>query len=105
MSRVRKFSVQSVFGLSAAWGAVLLLVGCTPDFETVANEALSRETSEWSSYGGEGGRKYADLDQITKANVGDLELAWSYRHGEVDTVFQATPVLIEGRLVFCSPWR
>lgn len=87
---------------------VLLLVasGCEPDFESYeAGEAEPRSTSAWSSYGGDGGRKFADLDLIDKSNVSDLELAWTYRTGAIETVFQATPVLVAGRLLFCTQFN
>ena len=79
-------------------------IGCTaPDFDLpAAMDAEPRTTSPWSSYGGEGGRKFAALDVLTKENVSELELAWTFKTGDVETVFQATPVLIDGRLLFCT---
>ena len=85
--------------------ASLLLMGCTPDFSYVAREAEVRETSVWQAYGGVGGRKHVDLELINKDNVAELDLAWTYRHGDLGTVFQATPVLVQGRLIFCSPYN
>ncbi len=84
--------------------AGVLATGCTaPDFDLPrASEAEPRTTSTWSSYGGKGGRKFAALDAITRDNVSELELAWTYKTGDVETVFQATPVLIDGRLLFCT---
>jgi quinoprotein glucose dehydrogenase len=72
---------------------------------------LSGPTAEWRYYGGDaGGLRYSPLTQITPANVADLELAWSYRHGDVSdgsdgttrTSFNATPVAAEGGLYFCT---
>ena len=38
---------------------------------------------DWRSYGGDpGGMKYSALDQVTRANVADLEEAWSYDTGD-----------------------
>lgn len=80
------------------------VAGCgEPDFDLpAASEAMPRTTSPWSSYGGDGGRKFAAFDTIDKDNVSDLELAWTYKTGDVETVFQATPVLVDGRLLFCT---
>ncbi len=72
---------------------------------------LSGPTAEWRHYGGDpGGLRYSPLTQITPANVAELELAWSYRHGDVSdgrdgttrTSFNATPIVAEGSLYFCT---
>ena len=87
----------------------LLLTACgsEPDFDPPGGVAAEpRQTSPWPSYGGAGGRKFASLgDALNRTNVADLELAWTYRTGVVDTVFQATPVLADGRLLFCTPYN
>jgi quinoprotein glucose dehydrogenase len=69
----------------------------------------------WPEYGGDpGGSRYSSLDQINRDNVGDLELAWTYRTGDgqgpIDEVesygLQGTPILLSeevgGLLVMCS---
>lgn len=67
-------------------------------------------TSDWPSYGNdEGGQRYSVLDQITPDNVDDLEEAWIYHTGDVSqrpaTAFQVTPLLVEEKLVFCTPFN
>ncbi|HZA67266.1 MAG TPA: pyrroloquinoline quinone-dependent dehydrogenase, partial [Geminicoccaceae bacterium] len=66
----------------------------------------------WSSYGGDpGGTRYAPLSQIDRANVGKLEVAWTYRTGESGEgfrsrdkmAFEATPILARGRLYLSTP--
>lgn len=59
----------------------------------------------WVHYGGsERGMQYADVAQITADNVTDLEVAWTYRSGELSEgarrrfSFQSNPILIENRL-------
>ncbi|MEO7433430.1 MAG: pyrroloquinoline quinone-dependent dehydrogenase [Dokdonella sp.] len=59
---------------------------------------------EWTAYGGDGnGQRHAPVAQITPQNVGNLELAWSFRTGELGEgfarahdalTFEATPLLI-----------
>lgn len=59
---------------------------------------------EWTAYGGDGqGQRHAPLAQITPQNVEKLELAWSFRTGEMGDgfarakdalTFEATPLLI-----------
>ena len=66
--------------------------------------------SEWSAYGGDGrGQRHAPIAQITPKNVGQLELAWSFRTGELGQgfgsahealTFEATPLLIGDTLYF-----
>ena len=61
----------------------------------------------WPAYGGDpGGARYSTLDAITRTNVARLEVAWTYRTGELgqnaddgdELTFEATPLLFEGRL-------
>ena len=100
-----------------AWAAVILLAagGCArrPAVRPNSTDApLPREASEWPAYGGDhGGLRYSDLDDIRRENVGRLEIAWTYRHGDVleassplgVTSFQATPILVDGILYFPTP--
>ena len=54
--------------------------------------------------------KWSPLTQITAANVGELEPAWIYRHGDVSdgthettrTSFNATPIEVDDTLYFCT---
>ncbi|MGN6519050.1 MAG: pyrroloquinoline quinone-dependent dehydrogenase [Dokdonella sp.] len=65
---------------------------------------------EWTAYGGDGrGQRHAPLAQITPANVGRLELAWTFRTGELGEgfarakdalTFEATPLMVDGTLYF-----
>jgi quinoprotein glucose dehydrogenase len=68
----------------------------------------------WSSYGGDpGGTRYSKLSQITAQNVDRLVAVWEYRTGDVSdgsgeisaTSFQATPILFEDKLIFCTPFN
>jgi quinoprotein glucose dehydrogenase len=69
--------------------------------------AQSPVVSDWGYYGGDVfGRRFSSLDQITRTNVRQLTLAWSYRTGELGSglahadqlTFEATPVLAFGLL-------
>jgi quinoprotein glucose dehydrogenase len=66
----------------------------------------------WPAWGGDaGGTRFSPLDELTRENVGDLEVAWSFRTGDFDpegklrTSFQATPVLHDGTLYLCTPYN
>ncbi|MFT5574694.1 MAG: quinoprotein glucose dehydrogenase [Bermanella sp.] len=71
----------------------------------------SGPTAGWPVYGGDAaGTRSSPLTQISPDNVGQLEKVWEYHTGdfpgarpEVEkTSFQATPILDEGNLYFCS---
>jgi quinoprotein glucose dehydrogenase len=74
---------------------------------TTAIFAAAPSDGSWSAYGGDaGGTRYSPLAQITPANVGDLEVAWTFRTGELGkgvkdwsrSAFEATPILHDGTL-------
>src|SRR5438067_3665231 len=76
---------------------------------------ISIPASAWEHWGGDrGGSRFSPLAQITPDNVGNLARAWEFRTGDLDhrtrevtkwTKFQATPLLVEDSLVFCSPFN
>src|SRR3954453_6006636 len=69
----------------------------------------------WEHWGGDrGGSRFSPLNQITPGNVGNLVRAWEFRTGDLDvrapevmkrTKFQATPLLVEDSLIFCTPFN
>ena len=75
-------------------------------------EDASVPPGEWHAYGRTGhGQRYSPLTQITTENVGQLEVAWSYRTGDFrgqpgdpeETTFQVTPLKIGNTLFLCTP--
>ncbi|RZL65005.1 MAG: membrane-bound PQQ-dependent dehydrogenase, glucose/quinate/shikimate family [Variovorax sp.] len=78
----------------------------------VPGGAVTIPAGEWHAYGRTGhGQRYSPLDQITPANVAQLEVAWQYRTGDVrgqpgdpeETTFQVTPLKVGNRLYLCTP--
>jgi quinoprotein glucose dehydrogenase len=69
----------------------------------------------WEHWGGDpGGMRFSPLAQITPENVDNLVRAWEFRIGDLErrapavmarTKFQATPLLVEDSLIFCSPFN
>lgn len=68
----------------------------------------------WPTYGNDpGGTRYSAAKQIDRSNVGRLQVAWTYRTGalpfdeELDkkATFEATPILVEGKLFFSTPYN
>ncbi len=88
-------------------GMLVILSACGPNFEATvpAGEVKPRQVSPWLAYGGPGGQKFAPVVHINKFNVANLKPAWVFRTGDVSTVFQTTPILVSGQLVFCSPYN
>jgi quinoprotein glucose dehydrogenase len=82
---------------------------------TILCTGILLPASAWEHWGGDrGGSRFSPLNQITPDNVGNLVRAWEFRTGDLDarapevmkrTKFQATPLLVEDSLVFCSPFN
>jgi quinoprotein glucose dehydrogenase len=78
-------------------------------------DALGVPPGEWHAYGRTGfGQRYSPLNQITPANVAGLDVAWTYRTGDIpgtrpgdpeETTFQVTPLKIGNRLFLCTPYQ
>ncbi|MBT8404427.1 MAG: pyrroloquinoline quinone-dependent dehydrogenase [Gemmatimonadetes bacterium] len=68
--------------------------------------------AEWAHPDGTGGAHYSSLRDITSANVRGLEVAWTYRTGDVSpnadgragTAFQSTPLMVDGLLYVSTPY-
>ena len=92
-----------------AFGIVLTLVF---GVVTIGSAFAQRgaEEGEWRYYGGDAGTtKYSPLDQIDRANVADLQIAWRWRTDNfgprVDFNYQATPLMVGGVLYTTAGWR
>jgi quinoprotein glucose dehydrogenase len=69
----------------------------------------------WAYFGGtSGGTRYSAARQIDRTNVAELEVAWRYSTGELkrrgsdliaNSSTQTTPILLDGSLVFCTPFN
>jgi quinoprotein glucose dehydrogenase len=69
----------------------------------------------WPHYGNDaGGSRHSPLADIDAGNVERLRVAWTYHHGDVfeepepgrsTTVFEATPILVDETLFFCTPFN
>lgn len=77
-------------------------------------------TDDWTSYGkGSGGGHFSRADEITPENVKKLERVWVHRSGdykggansagvkggEYQTSFQATPLLVDDTLFYCTSYN
>src|SRR5262249_45957786 len=90
---------------------------CNPGVVREPSVAESAETVGWRfTEGSAGGGRYSPLADINRDNVKQLKVAWTYRHGDVrdpsgpdrifrGTAFESTPILVEGRLIFTTPFN
>ena len=82
------------------------------------NAALALPLADWpSTEGAAGGGRYSPLAEINRENVSQLQVAWTYRHGDVKkggflpdrflrgTAFEGTPIVVGGRLIFTTPFN
>lgn len=68
--------------------------------------------SDWPAYGRDpGGSRFSPLTQITRENVGRLEVAWTYHTGDAGITptkgrppaLEATPLVVEGTMYLGTP--
>lgn len=82
---------------------------------SMETNAESLPTAGWPVTGGDpGGMRYSPLTDINRSNVATLKVAWAYRHGDYrsgwpdvykGTAFESTPIVVEGRLIFTTPYN
>ena len=70
--------------------------------------------SQWPHYGNDaGGARYSPAAQIDRSNVAQLQVAWTFRTRALGhsapldrkAAFEATPILVEGRLFLSTPYN
>ncbi|NND67746.1 MAG: pyrroloquinoline quinone-dependent dehydrogenase [Halioglobus sp.] len=74
--------------------------------------------ADWPAYGATpGGTHFSPASQITPDNVANLEMAWHHRSGDYresnwkgesprsQSSFQVTPIVVEDRLYYCTPFN
>ncbi len=99
--------LQSIFRLAVAPLCLWLAAG-----------SCQADATGWLYYGGDqGGRHYSEAAQINRDNVGELEVAWISRNGDMATYgeemaktsTQSTPILLPAAagesLVYCTPFN
>src|SRR5690606_719966 len=74
--------------------------------------SLAVEEWQWGWYGADAaGTRSSPLTQITRDNVGQLQIAWTYRTGELGAdfasagklAFESTPILVRDTLYLSTP--
>jgi quinoprotein glucose dehydrogenase len=90
--------------------AALACQGTPPvDERPIVSSAVA--AGEWHAYGRDpGGERHAPLDQITRGNVDQLQVAWTFNTGEDmtarrgrDPALETTPLMVDGTLFISTP--
>lgn len=90
---------------------LLLLIIC--GLLNVADAQKKKTSVDWSAYGRDaGGSRFSPLDQINRANVAKLQIAWTYHTGAEEVkaagarnaAFESTPILVDGMLYLTTPY-
>lgn len=98
----RRLATPLLIGLAIAAGA-----SAAPP-----HRRLYDDDAQWQWYGGDaGGSRHSNQARITRKNVEQLEIAWTYRTGDLGVgfaqarkmSFEATPILIDDTLYFSTP--
>ena len=71
----------------------------------IAGLPLSAADTGWPANGGPYNIRYTELNQITPANVGHLQVAWSWDAHEAfqDSEMQSNPIVVDGVLYATTP--
>ena len=93
-------------------GILLLPLGVMSAGCARATQPETKQEIDWAAYGRDvQGTRYLPASGITRENVQQLEVAWTYRTGEVDArfatakpaSFQATPIVVGGIMYLSTP--
>jgi glucose dehydrogenase len=83
-----------------------IIPAATTDELTPAAEIDAKQFARWTrSQGDAGARRYSALKQITRENVRELDIAWTFRAGDGAANIQCTPITVDGLLYAPTPGR
>ncbi|WP_277352301.1 glucose/quinate/shikimate family membrane-bound PQQ-dependent dehydrogenase [Paraburkholderia aromaticivorans] len=118
----RKLGVVSLVVALVAWAGVLVYASFNDPQQVNGTLSASASASasgagtgidaaDWPAYGRtQEGTRYSPLQQITPENVKDLQVAWTFRTGDmkgpndpVEITNEVTPIKIGDLLYLCSP--
>jgi quinoprotein glucose dehydrogenase len=116
----RKLGVASLVVALVAWAGVLVYAsfndpqqvnGTLNAFVPTSGASTGIDAADWPAYGRtQEGTRYSPLQQITPENVKNLQVAWTFRTGDmkgpndpVEITNEVTPIKIGDLLYLCSP--
>ena len=103
------FGLQRVFAVRLLTATQLAVL-----FIAAAVSTVHAQNVEWPTYANDpGAQRYSPLEQISRANVASLKVAWVYHTGEVSdgritrmkTGFENTPIVIDGTMYISTPFN
>ena len=103
----RRLIFVGLLAAAAAWPLTFQGQG-TPATSTAPTAAAGPQTVEWRAYGAvEGSTRYSPLDQITRDNVKNLRVAWTWKFDNYGTTTETlttetTPIMVNGVLYFTA---
>jgi quinoprotein glucose dehydrogenase len=113
-------NVHHVPRRSMVWGPATILAGLglllaggfQGGMPPPSSPPAAAAIAEWPAADGSQGTHYSHLADITPENVRELEVAWTYRTGDVSaneggragTAFEATPIMVDGVLYVSTPY-
>ncbi len=110
--RAKRAKWDSTVLSGSVWRGVVVGIVCIA-YAAVAFGQTKPEAG-WLAYGGdEGGTRYSTAAQIDRSNVDKLKVAWTFRTGAtaIETrlakkaAFEATPILVDGKLFLTTPYN
>ena len=104
---------RAQFGLLAVvliglGGAIYVAIPHPAPAMTIS-DAKAPGSGDWTQYGNAHSSRYSPLAQITPANAGNLEEAWTYHAGLFQKdkhsahSYETTPLMVDGLLYGCTP--
>jgi quinoprotein glucose dehydrogenase len=116
----RRLGVASLIVALVAWLGVLVYAGFNDPqqvngtlnaFVPAGGTGASGDAADWPAYGRtQEGTRYSPLRQITPENAKDLQVAWTFRTGDmkgpndpVEITNEVTPIKVGDLLYLCSP--
>ncbi|HKQ05183.1 MAG TPA: pyrroloquinoline quinone-dependent dehydrogenase [Blastocatellia bacterium] len=93
--------------------ALTLTAGLLLSLTPVAVCGQQKPKDEWPAYGRDaGGSRFSPAAQITRNDVNQLRVAWTYHTGAIPetsagrkSAFEATPILVDGVLYLSTPFN
>ncbi|GAC1683764.1 MAG: glucose/quinate/shikimate family membrane-bound PQQ-dependent dehydrogenase [Candidatus Acidiferrum sp.] len=107
------FRLVSVYLLILAC-AVGLIAQTLERAPATQSNSSAVQSDDWPSYGHDaGGMRYSPLTQITRNNVSQLKVAWTFHTGDISdgshdrrrSGFETTPILVDGTLYLTTPFN
>lgn len=107
---IRRANRTFVVGFpTLAIGAFVLWMHQSDSIQSVTydatDNALNAKHAEWVHYGNDvGGSRHTPVGQITPANIGQLEVAWSYSTGaeHFGNGLEVTPIMVGETIYLCT---